>query len=466
MRVQMPYARRERHEHKCTTGRHEPNDRRPLRYACHERHERHERRERPERHEQQIQNGAAQMLGHMDVVVAVFGATWLHLIYDTTSFFNSSSHRLRMLISVRAHLEAHVRAGVQSASDAQYARECISYLSRWMEVTLQLRTKRRKAKKTQKAVGAESGAADSPRVDLIRKYFSIVIGGYSTNEIIVKEVTPAVLDELAEIIIDSMTAPTFETPSSAKWTKTGPAVDRLFYCCQNNVLAFLAHRGLSKLQFEETVIVDDDDGKVELDKSYAQWRAVEGTRRKQQMALLADVDEKVKFAIFIVSNESSRYVCHVQMFWSRMPHGMRKLGDPTALLTFVYDKRSPVVQGLCHLAAILLGLSTRPDIIWGVRGCSSFEDWCERYPDDLKMLYRACAQHNGQLQKRQRLKLKTKLGIFGLGDSGISEGEAPRRAPNIRIINAGKNWRRRGGKVLETSLGPGWQLSRWRWSQP
>jgi hypothetical protein len=110
-----------------------------------------------------------------------------------------------------------------------------------MEVTLQLRTKRRKAKKTQKAVGAESGAADSPRVDLIRKYFSIVIGGYSTNEIIVKEVTPAVLDELAESIIDSMFAPTFETSSSAKWTKTGPAVDRLFYCCQNNVLAFLAH---------------------------------------------------------------------------------------------------------------------------------------------------------------------------------------------------------------------------------
>ena len=88
-----------------------------------------------------------------------------------------------------------------------------------------------------------------PRSSLIREYFRIVNGGFSTNRIVVKthllctaELFETTVQTLTKLITDAMVAPIFPTPSTAKWTKTGPCNDRFIFCSCNSILPELTER--------------------------------------------------------------------------------------------------------------------------------------------------------------------------------------------------------------------------------
>jgi len=75
------------------------------------------------------------MLGFLACMFAVFATEFLHAVNSLTIFLNCHTHRLRMVISIEQYLKAEGRVvlwpGSPPAIDVAYAKECISYFSRW-----------------------------------------------------------------------------------------------------------------------------------------------------------------------------------------------------------------------------------------------------------------------------------------------------------------------------------------------
>ena len=75
-------------------------------------------------------------------------------------------------------------------------------------------------------------------------FFQAVHGGCGSDEglLIVytlEPITPALrtsmTERISDLVIDIVIAPSFPIPSTAKWTKTGPANDRVILGNQNNL---------------------------------------------------------------------------------------------------------------------------------------------------------------------------------------------------------------------------------------
>ena len=78
------------------------------------------------------------MLGFLACMFAVFATEFLHAVNSLTIFLNCHTHRLRMVIPIEQYLKAEGRVvllpGRPPAIDVAYAKECISYFSRWGSV--------------------------------------------------------------------------------------------------------------------------------------------------------------------------------------------------------------------------------------------------------------------------------------------------------------------------------------------
>ena len=98
-------------------------------------------------------------LGHLDFLVACFGAAFLQRLHQLATFFNLSNHRLRMMVSVRRVLIAlvHLEPGFPSPVDKLYCDELIDYLVRWIAVVTGNSRKSRKQKTEGSGVCATQG---------------------------------------------------------------------------------------------------------------------------------------------------------------------------------------------------------------------------------------------------------------------------------------------------------------------
>ena len=101
----------------------------------------------------------------------------------------------------------------------------------------------------------------------------------------------------------------------------------------------LAHIGLKKLEFQEKLTAKDDELDVELDSSYASWNEVAGKRKDQTFIFLRNTANIIMLIIFLVTDESSRYITHQLLYWAHKPHETRQAGGPASLLTF-YKRRA------------------------------------------------------------------------------------------------------------------------------
>jgi hypothetical protein len=99
-------------------------------------------------------------LGHLDVVLAVFSATFLSHLHSVARFFNMGAHRLRCVMVVPGHLRSHTdfTVGFSAKSDMNFAEELINYAEVWESLD-----DNDSAHKTSK---------------LLRRFFDIVGGGY------------------------------------------------------------------------------------------------------------------------------------------------------------------------------------------------------------------------------------------------------------------------------------------------
>ena len=142
----------------------------------------------------------APMIDHLDVIIANFTSKWLHLLYGVTSFFNLSTHRLRMMLSVRQMLEECVRIGEPTHADTLYAEVAVDHFVRWMGVA-----------QRENKHGKDDSTSRSQRLQLVRRFFEIVVSGYGTQHIIVRNMS--LMDDLVDTIVDTMVQPQFPTPS-------------------------------------------------------------------------------------------------------------------------------------------------------------------------------------------------------------------------------------------------------------
>ena len=91
------------------------------------------------------------------------------------------------------------------------------------------------------------------------------------------------------------------------------------------------------------------------------------------------------------------------------------------------DKRSLITFALCNISAVLQGLSLRMVLIWRFRGCSSQQEWQEKYPSDAELLFRACVARAGAMERRLRAALY-RFNIWAAGDIAVTAEERHARA--------------------------------------
>ena len=210
-----------------------------------------------------------------------------------------------------------MRIGEPTHADTLYAEVAVDHFVRWMGVA-----------QRENKHGKDDSTSRSQRLQLVRRFFEIVVSGYGTQHIIVRDMS--LMDELADIIVDTMVQPQFPTPSGKNRTKTGPAADRVFYGMQCGIILSLARLGPKKLEFQKTLTTKDGDADVELDTSFASWNEVAGQRKVQTFTFLSNVANLIILIIFIITDESSRYITHQLLYWSHKTHDTRGVGEPTA----------------------------------------------------------------------------------------------------------------------------------------
>jgi len=229
------------------------------------------------------------MLCVLDMSFAVFGASFIKGMHSSVCFINKGTHRLRMLLMVRPWVEkaVDIQHGMRNPIDALYASELTEYLTLWHDVSTPTQ-KRKRRKKTPHA---------SKQADGISKYFRLVHEGYHSTRMVVKTlepITPAlrarVVDEITDAVSDHMVFTQFPCPSTAKWTKTGPANDRFVFASQNDVLNGVLDMSTGKMQFKLNIEVDER----ELDASWAEWNKVTGSQHKTAKEFTGHKDQRAK----------------------------------------------------------------------------------------------------------------------------------------------------------------------------
>jgi hypothetical protein len=361
------------------------------------------------------------MLGHLETVVTVFGVEYLHGINSVAGFLNLSSHRMRMIVVCYEVLMGLVELepGEQLEVDKSYATECKDYLCKWCDIS---RGRLQKNRRTKRKV-----TVSKSRTASILGFFNSVSSGLDvkSTRLIVKVGAMAITSELKERIVkellphvaDGMLAPVFPTPSTAKWLKTGPCHDRLFFCNQGNVLSAHMARGLGKLSFEEKLTIDS----VELDPTYADWNKVAGKKAAISRSFIYNVVSLVMVAVFMICDEASRFLAHRHLHYAFAPYEYTA-SKPTPLQVYANDRRSPIYSALVGLSALLFGIASRLILVWRYRGCATLREWFDSYPEDVMLLFRAATSHAASIHRRQREQMR-RFRIFTIGDHAMDDNE-------------------------------------------
>ena len=248
------------------------------------------------------------MLGHMDVLLAVFLPDYLYSLNNMANFLNSGTTRLRMMISVRDVLSdvVELMPGSPLAVDVRYRDECKSYFLFWDAVTSGTHRIRKMGadgtvKETNKFIN------NGQRVKAIEGMFDKLGGGFHVDsqklliyvgaKQITEELRLQLIEPLAIDIIEATIRPQFPKGSKHKWTKTGPCNDRLFLSSQGGLLSKVVKRSVGKLKWEEKVC-DANGDQFDDDAQYMEFQAKIGKTYKSTDRFLRNHDKVAQLPIF------------------------------------------------------------------------------------------------------------------------------------------------------------------------
>jgi hypothetical protein len=206
----------------------------------------------------------------------------------------------------------------------------------------------------------------------------------------------------------------FPKPSSGKWTKTGPATQRLAIGFLNGILVTIGKKALGAIKF-------DTQTEGAFDDTFTEWNKTASKASKIAFCFLACSDSRMRVVILLVVDEVYRYLTMVFMkFNATMPE--RECGKPSPIQILASDVRSPIWTSRAHLSDLVAGTSPRVVLLWRYRGSRSFQDWIQEFPQDADFFQKSCQAASASLERRQRgLLSKVRYQALAMGDPDMPE---------------------------------------------
>ena len=294
----------------------------------------------------QLHESPKTQLGHVDMMLAVFGIKYLQNLNSLANFVNAGTIRLRMLMMVKGVLTdiTDFEHGERTAIDTRYADALADFLCLYANITTMKRSN------TAHTAGTRSKAS--------RELLGLIGGGFNGSRIRVltlEAITPTFkteyLTRLVSVVTDTLIIPSFPKPSTAKWTKTGPSVAHDFLGDQCGILGQILTSACVAVTFKE--LLADKDG-TELDAAYMDWNMVAGKHHSRSMKYIDAPAKPIDNAMVMAGGESNVFNTRQHLFYSYAALEVYDPKLPTKTEIYTNSDRSPPYAGLCNQSALLV----------------------------------------------------------------------------------------------------------------
>ena len=201
---------------------------------------------------------------------------------------------------------------------------------------------------------------------------------------------PVLRQRMARVIKSFVFAHMVTVPNKAKWTKTGPAVDWFLISGLSKILPTMWPGAFGKVQLSR-ISLNAAGTRAEPADEAKLWRELRGKRIKAGASFMQDSSTHWTLTVAALSMEPFRYLTT----WFFRASSRRRRSRPSfwrtpPLCLLVTRSTSPVTRTLQHFATLLRGEATRLCLLWRREGHTDFKDFCEKKPEVMAQLRRAC----------------------------------------------------------------------------
>ena len=169
-------------------------------------------------------------------------------------------------------------------------------------------------------------------------------------------------------------------PIVARWTKVGPCLDTFMLAGLCSMMRSLLMMATGSLKFSSGAV--GPDNKVQADQTAAgeegDYHAVAGRNFQRAKKFFDDPTSRVRISILALVIEPLRYL-HIY-FLRHSKTLLRYVGAP-ALCDLMQPARSIVYQTLQYFSTLLRGTCSRLILVWRIAGCTSLQEWVDRFPE-------------------------------------------------------------------------------------
>ena len=300
-------------------------------------------------------------VGHMDMVLAIFGKKLLGSLYHVSRFHNIGCNRLRCIEGTRLRFDPAkfvIKAGKQNTTWKSCAAELVGLLRKFEKHNEedQAGTRRRKTTPSQRPS------------DLVERYCGIVICDYHDSDIIIETTKPdtpdvrfAFHEELVEIQL-KLNLVQAQEPSTGKWTKTNLCCHQQLGKQLNNNQKEVFTLALGKISFKVQTEEHDFD-----QEDFLHYNKCASKSQNQALGYLSCADDRAFTVILTICDEhfvtSTKWLMKVS---ATSPEFDADKSSPFE--RWACDRRGPPYRAQCNCSHLMSGRSTRIRILLMFRG--------------------------------------------------------------------------------------------------
>ena len=364
----------------------------------------------------------------MVLVHAVVGIALVSALYTMSSFLRMGTYLLRCVLALRMFLRQPGRLNVVGATampadptDGHVASSLIDYLVTNFEGSIKARQKLQARLHNLLGIWNYGYARDG------------VLGHRCRGPECCPGGLAQTVDRLAAAIDECMLARCPVQPSTGKWTQLGLCLDWWVLALTANVFTHLfgfAMRKEFKDDSEELSIAGEG---FLLDYS---WKEVAGKRKKKTQDSLSDQSFRLKVLLMAILLEPGRRLTTYYLSASHDDlYEMRTKCPP--LVDLLNPSTSLAHHCLQYWSTLLGDPRACPRLLLAMqqRGCASFTEWFNKFPEDITLLKKGCLALIAATERRQVQYLSKHFGVFSLCDGRLPEAERLRLARHLASRN-------------------------------
>ena len=150
------------------------------------------------------------------------------------------------------------------------------------------------------------------------------------------------------------------------------------------------------------------------------WKALTGKKYKLALGNLTDADWTAELLIFVIAAEPLRILCSTYLKWS-LEDAVVQCGGYSKAMDLISPRHSVLVGVLQYYSTLLLAPDkcTRLQIVYRHRGCTCFQSWRKRWPQDWVRFSKAVMCMSAAVFVRQWQYLTRALSVLKLGDERV-----------------------------------------------